>query len=328
MASFIRSFLISMLPSRAAVIDSLRTFAMILGGGLLLAPLVGRLPLYGFDWFMFFNCGNPTHCLFSNLSTYPPFANLFLPLLTWMYWRHSLAILNAITIVTIAIATWKNGGKYGSILLAILNLPVAFLLWIGHPDSIALMGVVTGFIPFTLVKPPLTIWSIFSNRKLVFWTGVILLASAIIWPMWFMNMGMTYPTKHPAFGWPRTGWPILILGLVLLAGAGKNPYRLIAAGTMITPYLLPYHLAILAPGIGAAKGYRKILIWVAALLVGLGTGLGGMFNLLNFLYPLAVYFGNYSPQDVRDTLVMRMNQAVQIFQQLLKIKDQVLSKTP
>lgn len=323
----IRSFLLAQMPSRAAVIDSLRSLAMILGGALLLSPLVGVLPLFGFDWFMFFNCGNPTHCLNSNLSTYPPFANLFLQLLTWMYWRHSLSILNAITLISIAIGTWKQGGRYGSVLLAILTAPVAFLLWIGHPDSIALMGVVTGIIPFTLVKPPVAIWSIFSNRKLVFWTGMILLASVIIWPMWFMNMGMTYPTKDPAFGWPRTGWPILILGLVLLVGAGNNPFRLMAAGTMITPYLLPYHLAILAPGIGAAKGYRKILIWVTALLVALGTGLGGLWNLLNFLYPLAVYFGNYSLQDVRDTILLRYNQAAGLFQQVLKFKNQLQSKT-
>jgi hypothetical protein len=302
------NLLVKQLPSRDGLRDSVYTFAMVLFGALLLAPLVNILPMLGFDWYYFFNAGNPQHSLNSSLSTYPPFANVILPALTWMYWRHSLAILNSITLVSIAIGTWKQGGRYGSIVLAILNAPVLFLLWIGHPDSISLFGVITGFIPFILVKPPVAIWSIFSNHKLVFWTFVLLLLSIIIWPLWFLNLGKATPMSQPAFGWPVTGWPIAIVGVILLIGSGNNPFRLMAAGTMITPYLLPYHLAILAPGIGHAKGYRKIIIWLAAWLVAVGTGMGHPFSVLSFAFPLAVYFGNYSLIDVWSTLLARIKQ--------------------
>lgn len=296
--SLIANYCRKQLPSNEEFAEAISVFVKILFGALLLAPIINILPMLGFDWFYFFNCGNPKHCLNSTLSTYPPFANLILQLFTWMEWRNSLAILNSITLVSIAIGTWRAGGRYGAIFLALFNAPVLFLLWIGHPDSIPLVGVLTGFTPFILVKPPIAIWSVFSSRRKMFWTAFLLIASMFIWPMWFLNLGKATPLSNPAFGWPVTGWPILIIGILLFIGARNEPFRLMAAGTMITPYLLPYHLAILAPGIGSAKGYRKFIVWIAAWLVAIGTGLGSPYQIISFLFPLAIYFGNYSPSEV------------------------------
>jgi hypothetical protein len=319
LASHIRKLLhmlAGLLPTRAGLVDGLRTFAMILGGALLLAPLVDLLPMLGFDWYYFFNAGNPIHSLSSPLSTYPPFANVILSLLTWMPWRDSLAILNAITLVSVAIGTWKQGGRVGSVLLAILNAPVLFLLWIGHPDALALSGVLTGFIPLILVKPPVAIWSILASRKLVFWTAVILLVSLVAWPLWFLNMAQATSLSVPAFGWPVFGWPLAVVGVLLLAGAGDNPYRLMAAGTFLTPYLLPYHLAVLAPGIGSARGWRKLVAWLAAWLVAVGTGLGRPYSILCFAFPLAIYFGSYSPREVYRAIEMQVSRAARLARRL------------
>lgn len=283
------SLVIPLIPDKALLQERCKLFALIVLGGAVLSPLVGRLPMLGWDWFFFFNENNLSYNIASPSSAYPPFAKFFLSLLTWMEWRQSLALLNSITLVTIAVATWQCGGRYGSIGLALLTPPLYFLLWIGHPDGLVLLGVVTGFIPLVLIKPQVAGWSLLKNRASVFWTTVLLVVSLVIWGLWPLNM-LKAPMAHPAaFGWAVTGWPIAVLGFVLLIGAGTDIYRLMAAGCLLSPHLIPYHLAVLVPAIGKVRGYCQILMWASSFLLILGLGLGGWAKYLNFVFPIAVY---------------------------------------
>lgn len=292
--STVWKWLLEWIPARASVLQSLRVFAMVLAGGILLTPVTHRLPMAGWDWYYFFNAGNPAYNLYSLRSAYPPFARPVLQLLTWMDWRDSLALLHGITLAALALGTWKAGGRYGSIFLTLFSPPVLMLLWIGHPDGLAFLGVVTGFVPLTLLKPQITAWSLLSNRKLLFWAAVFILITSIIWPLWFMALGQATLTHEAAFGWVVTGWPVALLGLAMLAGAGRDPYRLMAAGALLSPYLMPYHLAVLTPAIGQVKGYRKMLLWFSSCLLLLGVGLSGPFIYLNLVFPIMVYVLNHS----------------------------------
>ncbi|MCD6401192.1 MAG: hypothetical protein J7L73_04610, partial [Anaerolineales bacterium] len=225
-----------LIPTKKETLSGIRLFILIIFGGIILAPIVSLLPMLGLDWLYFFNDPNFTSTSLTN--AYPPFASLFINLLTWMNWRHSLALLNSLTLVTIALATWKNGGKYGSIMLTLMSPAVWFVMWIGHPDALCLLGLITGFIPLALIKPQLTIFSMFSNRKLLIWTILFLIITLVIWPGWIVKLQSATIHHRLAFGWFVTGWPILVIGVLMLLGAGKDPYRLMAAGLLASPYLM------------------------------------------------------------------------------------------
>lgn len=211
-------------------------------------------------------------------------------LLNWMDWRTSLTWLNSITIMTIALATWKNGGEYKEIILALTTPPLWFLMWVSHPDGLVLLGLITGIIPLILIKPILSIFAILSHQKLVTWSILFLIISLVIWPGWIFSLRNATIGHEAAMGWADLGWPLIFIGLILIVGAGKDPYRLMAAGCFLTPYLMPYHMAILTPAIGKARGWRQWVIWIASWFVFVGTGLSGYGHLFSFVFPLAIYF--------------------------------------
>jgi len=263
-------------------------------GAMLLWPLTTRLPMLGFDWHFFFRTGGNDlgFNIWSASSPYPPFAAYLLwPLTSINPWRAGLGLLNALTLVTVALATWQAGGRWGSIVLACLSLPLWFSMWIGHPDALALLGVLTGIVPLALLKPQLTIWPLLSERRKIVGTALWLLLSFAIWGLWFTRFGQMVTTARPTnVGWRTLGWPLIVVGLALIVGANRhNPYHWIAAGVFLTPYTQTYQWVILIPAVGAATGWRKIALWALSWILFLGVGMAGPWQYLNLLYPLAVF---------------------------------------
>ena len=331
----ILGWLKSFLPTKSTVVEKTRLLAMVLFGGIVLTPLIKTLPLLGWDWYYYFTAHNPELNLYLPSSVYPPYTRLFIDLLTWLDWRSSYALMGSLTLVTLAMATWQAGGRWVSIFLALFNPPVIMLLWVGHPDGLALLGVITGFLPLALIKPQITIWAALINRKWFFGSAAFLLLSNIVWPLWPLRLvqfaGGIITHREVLFaneatiGWAVMGWPIAALGVALLLGAGPDPLRLMAAGSLISPYLMPYHLAILSPAIGAAKTWRKALIWVCSILVWLGTGLGGWGKLLIFLYPLAVFWGTFTFEEYRHNLNIRFTQVKNLLVHFTDKQKQIIS---
>jgi hypothetical protein len=296
LSAFLFSALKYIFPDKDGGLCALKNFAFILIGGLFISPLVGKLPLLGYDWYYFFNSHNPNFNI-TTVNAYPPFTQYFILPLTKLDWRISLSIINSFTIVSIALLTYQGQKKYLPIILALINLPVFFLLFDGQIDGLTLLGVASGFIPFILIKPQVAIWSIFQNKRWVLWTAIILIISLFVWPMWplYFKNALVF---HPAdYGWYILGWPIGLIGFLMLIGAGNDPFRLMAAGCLITPYLMPYNMAILVPIIGRAKGYRPFFIWAASWLMFLGVGLGGYYRYLNFVFPLTGYWLTQNYKD-------------------------------
>lgn len=281
--------LFSILPHKQQVFNSIKLFLMITVGAILLFPLVSQLPMLGHDWYFFFYQNDPNYNLISAKSAYPPWDRYIISLFTWMNWRSSLAFLHSLTITSIAIGTWQQKGRYGSILLALLSPPLWILLWIGHPDGLVIFGLVTGLIPIALIKPQLSIWAYLSNRIALLWVSAFLILTLIAWPLWPLRMLQATFYHEAAFGWAEMGWPIFAVGLVLLLMAGNQPYRLIAAGFLVTPYLMPYNLPVLLPIIGQAKGWRKMALWATTWLVPLGIGGMGHWKYLSLVFPVTAY---------------------------------------
>jgi hypothetical protein len=271
------------------VIPTLKDAAFILIGSAILAPIAYHLPLLGWDWYYFFNANNPDYNLYSLRSAYPPFAHYIIELFTWAPWRISLAALITISLLSIAIATWRNGGKYLDIILALTTPAIWFLFWVGHPDGLVLLGLVTGFIPLILLKPVLSIFAILENKKIFSWTIAILILSILIWPEWILNFQKATVGHEADIGWAQSGLNLWIIGILLLVGSNRNRYQLMAAGCFITPYLMPYHMAILAPAVGTISSKKKILFWLASWSVFIGTGSSGTLRMLSYIYPITIY---------------------------------------
>jgi hypothetical protein len=292
--------LAKLLPQPSDIRRSLYTLLMVLICALVIYPLVAKLPMVGWDWYYVFYHAP------ERLSAYPPFAKYFLGLLTWMEWRKSLALLSAISLVSIGVGTWQHGGRTGSVLLALLSAPTWYLLWIGHPDGLVLLGMITGIFPLALIKPQISIWYYLKDRTSIIWVAFFILITLIIWPFWFLNFGTATFYYPAAFGWKAIGWPVALVGGVLLLGAGSDPDRLMAAGTLISPYLMPYHLVLLVPIIGRVRTLPKIVLFFSTWLVVLGVGLSGWGKLVCFVFPVLCYFYNHTPSafahNVKKTL--------------------------
>lgn len=293
---------LSLLPGGKDIRSSLILFGQILLGGLVLFPITSRLPMLGWDWFFFFNANHPTDNIYSLYSPFLPYTKYIIMLFTWMDWRHSLAFVGGLTFTALALGTWRNGGRYGSILLALLTPLPLFLMWVGHPDGLALIGLLTGFIPLALIKPQITFWAFLRSKATAFWVFAILGATILIWPYWIKAAFGNRWEHTAATGWQALGWPLILVGLVLIAGAGANPWRLMTAGCFLTPDLMPYHLVVLLPAIGYVKGRAKVIVWFAAWMVFLGLGLGNNYRLLNLLFPLSIYFSTHTWGEYRRTV--------------------------
>ena len=249
----LEKYLYPFLPRRDDILASFKLFGLILLGGIVLLPLMSKLPVLGWDWYFFFNANHPVDNIYSYYSPFLPYTKYFIGLVTWMNWRTSLALLGGLTFTAISLGTWRNGGRYGSILLALLTPLPLFLMWVGHPDGMALIGLLTGFIPMALIKPQITFWAFLRSKTSFFWLAVCMGATFLIWPYW-LGVAFGHPWNHSAAtGWQALGWPMLIFGIVLILGAGNDMWRLMAAGCFLTPDLMPYHLVVLLPAIGRVR---------------------------------------------------------------------------
>jgi hypothetical protein len=287
------------LPSKPTVLRALADLAFVLIGSIILFPIVKKLPMIGWDWYYFFTAHNPTHNLLTPSSPYPPYTTQVLSLITWLDWRSSLALLHGATLLVLALVTWKQTRSFIPILPALFNPPVLMLLWIGHPDGIALLGVITGLPLLTFMKPQVAGWALLANRKLFLWSIIFIVLSFLIWGFWpdrMISFSRNITLYKDALlhyeataGWSVMGWWLILPGLVLLAGAGRDFLYLMAAGCFFSPYLMPYHLALLVPLMGKARSWRLLLIWLASWLIFLGTGLIGWVKLTYYVFPLAAY---------------------------------------
>ena len=76
---------------------------------------------------------------------------------------------------------------------------------------------------------------------------------------------------------------------------------------------MPYHLALLTPAMGKARGWRLVLLWLSSWCVFLGTGLQGYGHLVSFAFPLMVYLTSGSLSTYWMNLQALTNEIREIF---------------
>jgi hypothetical protein len=273
---------------------------IILGSGLL-TPLVYQLPLLGYDWFRLFYAGF--------LDQYPPWMDLLFAPFRLLPPRWSLALANSLSLVSVATITFRQS-RWGLVdglfaaLLALLSPLVWYLLWDGQIDGLVLLGLffLPWSIPLVLLRPQIIGWVLLSRKKWAIWMAVWLVASLLIWGEWISKSYSlsSGSIQHPtAMGWSTSGWPILLVGLWMILNSKGDPWRILAGAFLASPYVQPYHMTMLLPAIGRVRGWRRILLWVGAWVVGTVPGFTGITKYLALSFPIMIWV--FLGEDTRDT---------------------------
>jgi len=228
--------------------------AMVVVGSLALSLVLHPAPLLGWDWYLTFRVGGDID------FWYPGWTKLLTFPLGSLPWRWGLAFSNGLTLAALAVATLhesRNRWGYVAALMAVLSLPVALLLWDGNVDGWPLLGylLLPWGVPLLLIKPTIGAFALLARRSWFIAGAIFAVLSLAIWGWWpaqAINIHVVGNYKHPAaMGWYVLGWPILLLGAVLLLLSNrKDPIQLMAAGSFAMPYVFTSHLILLLPALG------------------------------------------------------------------------------
>jgi len=192
----------------------------------------------------------------------------------------------------------------GTALLALCTPPVFILLWVGNIEGLALFGMLimpVGVVWLSL-KPHLGVWAILSRRSWVVWSAVFIALTLLIWPGWPFKLvnSLNDRLRHPsAFGWASLGWPMIVVGIVLLVMTPADALPLMAAGSFLSPFLMPQHFVLFLPALGRVRGVRRLLLWAASWLVAVPILFGGWIKVLALGFPLLVWWMLRNPTDIQ-----------------------------
>lgn len=273
-------------------------FALTLMGGLLLGWLLHDTPWLGHDWLIMFHANTSTDLY------YPPWTSAVLAPLANLPWRSGLALVNGISLAAVALNTYHQGvlthNRWRALasLLAVLSLQMAILLWVGHIDGLALLGLLglPWLAPLVLMKATFVGFAVLTRKRWFLASLGFGLLSLLLWPGWPLTLGSTLGIRatHPsAAGWGVTGWLPPLLGLVLLLLSKRTDWlQAVAAGSLLYPFSLPYHWLVLLPALGTLRGLALLACWLAAWLMLLPIGLN-QHHWLYFVFPVMVWWLRY-----------------------------------
>jgi hypothetical protein len=234
--------------------------------------IVGLFVPEGYDWRLNLGAGNP-----------PPW---------WVPWsRPILLALNpasifALTITSMAARAYGGRRSVIGIALAVVSLPTLWVLHLGEVSGLTVLGLLLlpWGVPLVLLKPQIAAFSLLANRKWFIAACVWLLVSFAIWGFWPLRLLVvqgsewkaTYPQDITLFPWG------LLVAVPLLWLSRRDEDLLMAAGSLATPHLFPYHFIVLMPALSRMQLRWAVATWIVTWLP----------LLANWLGPTAWHFGN------------------------------------
>ena len=267
---------------RDGVVHDLKVLGVVAVAYVFLLLATSFIPL-GFDWNAYFSI----HAL-------PPF---------WMPWTMPLLYLvspqalSSAAILGTALRIYQLRGSMWRFPLALLSLPMLWMLFKSDVDGLALIGLVTlpYGVPLLLVKPQLGAFALLANRR-YFAAGAIWgLISVLFWGLWFTRLQLVGgPQWH--LDWPQDisllPWGLLVALPLLWLGRGDAD-MLMAAGSFATPHLFPYHFVLVMPAISRMSWPWAILCWAFSFAPLLANWGGPWAWHLGNLLGLCVWLGLY-----------------------------------
>lgn len=280
-------------------VPDLQLFLLALIGGGVFAFLIRDFPLLGYDWLTLFYKNQATDLF------YPPWTSIMIRPFSDLPWRIGLAWVNGISLATVTLMTYQQGtGRWRipATLLALFSLQTLMVLWLGHIDGLALLGIwaLPWAVPLVLMKSTFIGFVVFTRKDWFLAASLFLGLSLLLWPGWSKDLINTldFRSTHPsAAGWRRTGWLPVALGIVLLLKSKRGDLpQTLAAGSLLYPFILPYHYIVLIPALGALKGLRLLLAWLAAWAMIVPVALE-RYHAVYFIFPLAIWWFRYTGKN-------------------------------
>ena len=245
--------------------------------------LVGLFVPIGFDWRAFFSKGR-----------LPNF---------WMPWTKPLLKfltmpgVFALTVLGVGLRSVRYRFSYLAITLALISLPTLWVLHLGTLDCLALVGllILPWGAPLVLIKPQVASFALLARRNTLIVTIVWLLISLLIWGLWPLNMGQLFqPDWKQEWVQDITLFPWgLIIALPLMWFSRGDEDLLMAAGSLATPHLFPYHFIVLMPALARMRWYWMVITWLVSFTPLLSNWLGSWAwhfgNLLSICFWLGIY---------------------------------------
>jgi hypothetical protein len=238
--------------------------------------VIGLFVPEGFDWIHFFQFGR-----------FPGF---------WLPWTKALVgwmdfpTVFALSMIGLGWRTRKYSHSPLPLVLTLASLPMFWILHLGNYDCLVVLGLMLlpWGVPLALLKPHLAAFAFLANRKWFLAGAIWIILSLLIWGFWPLTQINTI-IVNPAWReeWVQDislfPWGLLVAVPLLWYSRGDEDL-LMAAGSLATPHLFPYHFIVLMPSLGRMRLRWMILTWIFT-----WSPL-----LANYLGPGAWHFGNFA----------------------------------
>lgn len=209
------------------------------------------------------------------------------------------AAIFALTISSMAARAYGYRRSAVGIALALVSLPTLWVLHLGEVSGITVLGLLLlpWGVPLVLLKPQVAAFALLAKRKWFIAGCVWVLISLLIWGFWPLRLLVvqgsewkaTYPQDITLFPWG------LILALPLLWFSRRDEDLLMAAGSLATPHLFPYHFIVLMPALSRMRVRWALATWLVTWLPLLANWLGPkawhLGNLASVMFWLGIRLG-------------------------------------
>ncbi|MCC6148134.1 MAG: hypothetical protein IT308_11270 [Anaerolineaceae bacterium] len=256
----------------------------------LLLFIVGYFLPIGFDWERQYSKG-----------IYPGF---------WMPWTKPLvSLLNqpavfAITVLAIGVRAYRYRPALAPIALALVSLPVLWVLHLGTLDGLSILGMLLLPLgaPLVLIKPQVASFALLASRRSLAVAVSWILFSFLIWGFWPLGfLEIFSPDWWVEWQQDIALFPYgLALALPLLWFSRGDQDLLMAAGSLATPHLFPYHFIVLMPALARMRWYWMVAAWVVTWTpIFAANWWGPLFwhvgNLASVVFWLGIYYAPVQP---------------------------------
>ncbi len=238
------------------------------------AYVIGTIMPLGYDWENFFSPG-----------ILPPyFMPWTLPLVAFFNWP-------GLFTVSILALFWRARRYQASPWLFGLMVTAWPTLWclyfLGNIDGLALLGLMLGpvGVPLILLKPQVAAFALLAHRRWLIALALWLMVSVLIWGWWPERLLLVTNDPNWKLDWPQDitlfPWGLLI-ALPLMWFSRGDEDLMMAAGSLCTPHIFPYHFIMLLPALARMPARWALVTW----------GLLWCTLLANWLGPIGWHFGN------------------------------------
>jgi hypothetical protein len=235
---------------------------------------LGAVMPVGYDWRNFFS---------QNIIPpyFMPWTGVILSLLNW-------PLLFAVSVLALVWRARRYQASPLTLALALGSLPVIWaLLFLSNIDGLTVLGVMLlpWGAPLVLLKPQVAGFALLAHRRWWIATGLWLVISVAVWGWWPGRIGLVMNDPNWRADWPQdiTLYPWgLLIALPLMWFSRGDEDLMMAAGSLGTPHIFPYHFIVLMPALARMTWPWRIAAWL----------LTWMPVLANWLGPIGWHFGN------------------------------------